>query len=355
MFPLLFAAALAVQIGPPGSDAAREPQMATIGASVALTFGAGNSIYFTASQDSGRTFSTPVKVAEAQVLPLNRHRGPRIAVAGDAIVISAVGGQKLADGPHAHGLPSDGDLWVWRSVDRGKTWSKGVRVNDVPGAPTEGLHSLASDGKRNLLAAWLDHRGNQGTKLYGARSSDGGLTWSKNVEIYRSPEGTICECCHPSIAIAPDGEMLVMWRNWLAGARDMYLARSRDGINFSKAEKLGVGTWKLNGCPMDGGGLVIVENRAVSVWRRDGEIFMASPGENEVRLGKGIDVALAAGQHGIHAVWSTPEGIVSLSPGSRAPVPLAPKGTFPNVVALPAGRALAAWEADNGIVVQVIH
>ena len=58
-------------------------------------------------------------------------------------------------------------------------------INDVPGAPTEGLHALASDAKGQLFAAWLDKRGGQGTKLYGARSTDGGATWSKNVMIYR--------------------------------------------------------------------------------------------------------------------------------------------------------------------------
>ena len=114
-------------------------------------------------------------------------------------------------------------------------------VNDVPGAPTEGLHALAADSKGVLFAAWLDKRG-KGTQLYGARSTDGGATWSKNVHIYNSPEGTICECCHPSIAIDAAGQILVMWRNSMGGSRDMYLARSRDGVSFSKPEKLGTGT-----------------------------------------------------------------------------------------------------------------
>ena len=128
-------------------------------------------------------------------------------------------------------------------------------INDAPGAPTEGLHSLAADAKGDLFAAWLDKRGGHGTKLYGARSTDGGVTWSKNVMIYDSPEGTICECCHPSVAIDAAGQILVMWRNWLGGSRDMYLTRSRDGVAFSKPEKLGTGTWPLNACPMDGGGI----------------------------------------------------------------------------------------------------
>ena len=133
--------------GPMGPDApAREPQFAVSRSNVALVFGAGQSIYFSLSADSGRTFSTPVKVAESDVVPLTRHRGPRVVFAGSKIVITAVVGKTAAEGAHAHGLPSDGDLIAWRSMDGGKAWSKGIVINDVPGAPTEGLHGLASDG-----------------------------------------------------------------------------------------------------------------------------------------------------------------------------------------------------------------
>ena len=42
----------------------------------------------------------------------------------------------------------------------------------------------------------------------------------------------------PSVAINAGGLILVMWRNWLAGTRDMYLARSQDGVKLSTPEKL---------------------------------------------------------------------------------------------------------------------
>jgi hypothetical protein len=76
-----------------GQDAAREPQLAAHGELVAMTFGAGGSLYFSASHDAGRTFSPPVKVSEAAIVPLNRHRGPRIAISRNTIVITAVTGR----------------------------------------------------------------------------------------------------------------------------------------------------------------------------------------------------------------------------------------------------------------------
>jgi hypothetical protein len=354
MITLLLGTMLALHLGPMGQDAAREPQLAAHGDLVAMTFGAGGAIYFSASHDAGRTFSPPVKVSEATIVPLNRHRGPRIAISRNTIVITAVTGRTPSQEQHAHGLPSDGDLVAWRSTDEGKSWSKGVVINDVPGAPTEGLHALGADPNGNLFTAWLDKRGAKGTKLYGARSTDAGRTWSKNVQIYESPEGTICECCHPSVAIDATGQIAVMFRNWLDGSRDMYLAGSRDGSSFSKPAKLGTGTWKLNACPMDGGGLTIAQGKLVSVWRRDREIFMASPGEQEKKIGEGIDVAVSSGPKGVFVAWTTPDGIRALAPGRGAAIAISQKGSFPAIAGLADGRAVAAWEDDGKIVVRTI-
>lgn len=332
----------------------RQPQVAAEGSTVALVFGSGKAIYFSSSRDRGRSFSAPVKVAENPVLALGRHRGPRVAFARKTIVVSAVVGKTVSTGPHAHGLPADGDLVAWRSLDGGMTWSSGTVVNDVPGAAREGLHGIASDGNGHLFAAWLDLR-EPGTRLYGARSSDGGNTWSKNVLVYQSPDGTICQCCHPSVTMDERGRISVMWRNALGGMRDMYLTRSDDGVTFTRPEKLGHGEWKLSACPMDGGGLAMRQGQAVTAWRRGQEIFLARVGEDESRIGEGKDVALAAGESGIFAVWSGTAGLQALTPGRTEAAKLADQGAFPSVAGLPGGGAIAAWEQEGRIQVEILH
>ncbi|MBI1791756.1 MAG: exo-alpha-sialidase, partial [Acidobacteria bacterium] len=257
----LTALLLAVHIAPGGANLEyRQPQLAADSRMVALTFGSGHAVYFAASFDQGKTFSAPVKVAEAGKMALGRHRGPRIALTPSSIVISAVVGEK--------GGGADGDVLAWRSIDGGKSWSAGVPVNDVPAAAREGLHAMAAGGGV-VFATWLDLR-SKGTRLYGAHSKDGGATWSANVLVYESPEGKICECCHPSAMVDSKGVIYAMWRNNLAGSRDMYVARSTDGGHtFSRAEKAGTGTWVLNACPMDGGGLALgPDGKVVSAWRR---------------------------------------------------------------------------------------
>ena len=354
MYWILASFLMTASIGPLTPDGqAREPQLAVNGSTVALAFGAGHSIYFSRSTDAGKTFSAPVKVGAAAIIPLTRHRGPRLAYAGAAIVITAVTGKTAAAGEHAHGLPSDGDLTSWRSTDGGKSWSNGIPVNDVPGAAAEGLHGLASDGQGHLFSAWLDKRA-QGTRLYGARSDDGGATWSKNLLVYASPDGTICECCHPSVAFDRDGTVVVMWRNWLNGSRDLYLARVK-GASVSTPEKLGEGTWKLNACPMDGGGVALTETGLVTAWRRDHSLFLDRPGQPEIAIGDGTDVAISAAKGGVYAIWTTPESIVVLAPGEKQARPVGVKGSFPSVAALPGGGALAAWENDGRITIQTVR
>jgi len=335
MLPFLFV--LAVSIQPPATVISKQPQLAAGYGEVGVTFGAGNSIYYAASTDGGRTFAPAIKVSEVAALALGRHRGPRLAILKDAFVISAVVGG-----------PKTGDLIVWRSIDHGKNWSHGGVVNDVAGAAREGLHTMTADAQGRLFAAWLDLRG-KGTRLYGAQSLDGGLTWLKNALIYESPDGTICQCCHPTAHFDESGQIWTMWRNALAGSRDFYVASSRDGVHYEAAHKLGTGTWKLDACPMDGGEFAVDRGEVISAWRRDDTVFLAEDGRGEKPLGKGKDVALVKGKSGIFVAWSQGEGLWILTPGAEKPSELSGHGAFVDLLALPDGTVLAAWEANGEI------
>jgi photosystem II stability/assembly factor-like uncharacterized protein len=325
----------------------KQPQLAADSKIVVMAFGSGKAIYFASSTDQGRTFSKPEKVAEAESLALGRHRGPRIAITPQAIVISAVVG-------HTPGLPggAEGDLTAWRSTDHGKTWSKGVVINDVPAATREGLHTMVA-GHGLMFAAWLDLR-EKGTRLYGSVSKDGGATWSKNMLVYESPSGTICQCCHPSALIDAKGNIFVMWRNVLNGSRDMYVVRSTDGgRTFTAEEKQGKGTWPLEACPMDGGGLVVAPSGSlISVWRRADTVYMTPEGGNEVKLEEGKDAAIAMGSSGVYTIWTHGSSIHAKIPGKPGIETLDSEGGYPNLVATPQGQVIAAWENKGKITVQ---
>ena len=207
---------------------------------------------------------------------------------------------------------------------------------------------MAAGPAGNLFAVWLDLRA-KGTRLYGARSTDGGRTWSKNIPIYESPSGTICQCCDPSLAFGNDGRLWVMWRNVLDGSRDLYASSSRDGEHFDAARKLGEGTWKLNACPMDGGAIAARGGEVVSAWRREGSLYVAEGSQPERLVGTGKDVAMVETTRGPFVAWTKGAGLEMLRPGAAAAQPLAPVGAFVNLLALPGGAVLAAWETGSGI------
>jgi len=339
---------LTVQIGPAAAGTPnRQPQLVARGNDVAVAYGAGNAIYFAASTDGGTTFGAPVMVSSQGELALGMHRGPRVAYTRQGIVTSAVVGEQ--------GKGKDGDVLAWRSLDGGKTWSAPVRVNDVAGSAREGLHAMAFGGRDTLFAAWLDLR-EKGTRLYGATSTDGGASWSANRLVYASPSGTVCQCCHPSVAVDGSGAILVMFRNALEGSRDMYLARSSDGgKTFEPAQKVGQGTWKLDACPMDGGGVTVDEKGSVAtIWRREGTVFATRGGGPEHSLGEGRNPATAATKAGTYSVWTEGPSVRVTTPRAVSET-VDEDGAFPALTVVRDGSAVVAWESKGAIVIRKVR
>ena len=331
--------AASVEITPPGFSGAQQPQVA-VGAKgeIHVVFGQKDGVVFhTVSTDEARTFRAPVKIGALPKLALGMHRGPRIAVAGGHVVVSAISHE-------------GGDLLAWTSTDGGVNWTGPATVNTAPKSAREGLHAMAASGER-IAVAWLDLR-NGGTELWGALSENGGVSWKPDARIYQSPDGSICQCCAPSLAFGPRGELAAMWRNALGGSRDLYLAFSRDGGGtFAPAEKLGTGTWKLNACPMDGGGLAFAREgpgAPITVWRREATLHLARPGEPEKTVGEGKDAALTTTARGPVAAWRSKAGLMLQLPAA-APRLLDAQGAAASVAAAPDGRfTIAVWESGDG-------
>ena len=280
-----------------GSLAPKQPQ-ACVGpdGTVHLIYGVGDKVHYCYSTNSGQSFEPSVIAFQVSNLSLGMRRGPRVAVAGKSIVVSAIGGAK--------GKGQDGDVLAWRSEDSGASWIGPTRVNDVANSAREGLHAMTSGPDGTVLCVWLDLRAKK-TELFASQSTDGGATWSANTLVYQSPEKNICECCHPSIAV--DGNKIhVLFRNSLTGNRDMYIVTSDDGgKSFQPAKRLGLAHWSLNACPMDGGMLAVGSNgKVATVWRRADELFFTTDKEPETRLGRGEQAWLANSDRGPIAVWT---------------------------------------------------
>ena len=332
--PAPLAAAEAVRLP---VENARQPQFAAEGDRLYVAFGAGEDVYC-ARSDDGPAFAAPIKVATLPGLMLGKRRGPRVAATKEAVVVTAIESKT-------------GNLVAWRSGDRGATWSPATRVNDVDRSGREGLHdTTAGPGDGEVTAAWLDLR-NDRTELWADVSADGGATWRGNRLVYRSPEKSVCECCHPTLAAA-DGRLIALWRNHLSGERDMYVSRSEDGgRSFGEAAMLGRQRWRLPACPMDGGDLAAGPAGAWAVWRRDRICYATdlADAKAERRLGPGEQPAVAVTPAGPAFAWldRRPGDLLALLPGESEPRKIADKAADPMLVVTGSGRVLAAWERQD--------
>lgn len=325
----------------------QQPQVAVDAeGSIHVVYGIGDFARYCRSDDGGKSFGKPVDLPSAHVMSLGMRRGPRIVVSDKSICVTVIGGK--------HGKGRDGDLWAVRSVDGGKTWTGPVQVNDTADSAREGLHAMCIGSKGEMCCVWLDLR-NGNTEVMASISTDGGGTWGKNVLVYKSPDGSVCECCHPSVAIDSRGRIHAQWRNAVSGARDIYVATSTDGgKTFGQASKLGTGSWPLDVCPMDGGAIAVVAgDKLASCWRRDKMVFLSLDGEREERLlGVGEQPWIAATDAGPFVVWLKKRGDIAYlhKPGSELPIELASHAADPVIAAGPNGRGpvVAVWETRDG-------
>ncbi len=179
--------------------------------------------------------------------------------------------------------------------------------------------------------------------MWGAESTDAGKSWKANTLVYRSPDQSICECCHPTARFDDTGTLAVIWRNSIAGDRDTWLTtRPRGATGFGPAAKLGAGSWTLKGCPMDGGALLpLGRGRFASVWQRAGEVFFCPVEGPEINLGAGKQPVAYLRDGQPIVVWQQGPDLVSRRlTDTTAPVSLARQARFPSIVSLPDNRGV---------------
>lgn len=128
----------------------------------------------------------------------------------------------------------------------------------------------------------------------------------------------------------------------------MYETTSTDGgRTFAPAEKLGVGTWPLNGCPMDGGGLA----GSYAVWRREDSVYYSADRPGEHLLARGKQPVVGLGRAGPYFVWQ--DGLrLMVNKGILVnPAILAEGGTSPVITDATKDRGpIVFWEsATNGV------
>lgn len=306
---------------------------------VRVVYGQNDKIFSLESHDGGLNFSKPFLIAEVPGMHLGMSRGPQLASSSRYSVVTA--------------MDKTGNVhWFRLSHSSGKWQNMGL-INDKPGSAPEGLMNIVADKNDHFYAVWLDIRTGKHNQIYFADLVPKATKWSTNRLVYMSPDEHVCECCQPHIAV--DGpEVDIMFRNWLNGSRDLYLITSQNGgASFSPSQKLGMGTWKLNGCPMDGGGLVAKAASVATTWRREGTVYYCKPGQSEKALGQGRNSTIAGIGSDTFIGYQASDTLklVSLKDNKTQTIG---SGEFMKLAVMPNKKIVCVWEMDNKVVFRII-
>lgn len=360
MFKMIFVfVVIAMSAGTTAADpvslgTGSQPRVASDGDKrVAVVFGRAGEIVLATSADGGTSFDEARTLSRVQGMPLGMRRGPRVVMSATSMVVTAIAGEK--------GNGKDGDVWAWVSTDDGKAWQRTNKpLNSVAGAAREGLHGMAANRAGTVACVWLDLRNappdRSGTEVWMNLSKDGGATWQGDRVVYQHRGGSVCECCHPSVAIDEKNTVYVMFRHSRDGARDMYLTRSQDdGKTFDQPQKLGKGTWPLKGCPMDGGDLIVdADGKVQTVWMRNGKVFTAVPGEKEIELSEGRQPVMVSTAKGMWKGWTNRTTLMGQWPSADAQ-PQADDARFPHAAAVSRGNVAVVWEQKQAVFFNLIR
>lgn len=206
-------------------------ELAVRGQTIAVAFNAVQKIYAAISHDGGATWTTSQISSGSNQLGWSLGGGAGIDSHGN-IFFSFAGytqnGQ--AKGPV--------NLYVTASYDGGATWSQ--TLMGVSGAPypcnncgfaflgAQMVLAVGSDDSVNLLwNATADQTNYAPERIYFARSTDGGHSYSARQDVSLAPVGI--ENSFPAITTGGAGDVRIGWTDLRTGAWNLYYRGSTDG------------------------------------------------------------------------------------------------------------------------------
>jgi hypothetical protein len=127
------------------------------------------------------------------------------------------------------------DILYSGSNDGGRTWTEPTNVSSTPGVSSEPDVAVEENGSIDVV--WRDTTsGELSPDIYFSRSTDGGHSWSKALDISNTPG----VCSNPAIALGPDGSMHVVWRDTSLHQKPsiFYSGSTNGGKSFSKYQNI---------------------------------------------------------------------------------------------------------------------
>ena len=248
-----------------------------------LIWTAGGAVSVSRSTDLGKTFSTPVEIANHQKkLDVGSDARPQITVDTKGNIFIAYAFFKDSNW--------NAQINSARSIDGGKTFT--VAKPLIQGGASERFPVLDTDAKGTIHLAWIDKRvvqtaNKQGNKKLGgsiayARSNDGGVSFQPETIVNQES----CECCRIGIALNPQQFPVLAYRGiFPGGVRDQatqvlsfkqntsptLLTKANEGIG--PIQRVAIDHWKTDVCPHHGPAIAIADTGTTHVaWFTQGSV-----------------------------------------------------------------------------------
>jgi hypothetical protein len=141
----------------------------------------------------------------------------------------------------------------------------------------DGGGSLAADDEGRVYAVWhandKDAQEEAGRRVWIARSTDNGATFSTEAPVWNETTG-VCACCQLRLLAENGGKVTLLYRS--AGEvvnRDSYALRSTDAGATYRGSK--IHDWKIGACPMSSYALAKDSARLLAAWESSEQVFFA--------------------------------------------------------------------------------
>ena len=215
---------------PPGLD---KDELAVRGNMILVAYDDDFNTYASVSLDGGKSWTSQMVFPGNARFNLSLAAGAAIDSKGNLFI-------SWDSFDQAHSENGDGPvtLWVSRSSDFGKHWTR--KVIDVSGAPPActdcgfaflsaqmALKVGADDTLYLLWNSTVDQTDFAPERIFFARSSDQGRSFSKPYQVSGAPDGV--EHAFPSLTTGGRGDVRIGWMDTRAGAWNVFYRASQDG------------------------------------------------------------------------------------------------------------------------------
>lgn len=281
-------------------DGAMQPQVVVDGRGVVhVVYLAGDlrasDVFYVSSKDWGRSFSQPRRVNSlaGSATAAGAIRGAQIAVGRGGRVHVAWNGSSKAKprGPLNPEMPADsphnGTPMLYSRLGDDGSFERQRNLMTRTFA-LDGGGSLAADQKGNVYVAWHGKKkgsakGEAGRRVWLARSTDGGATFSEEQPAFKEPTGA-CGCCGMRIFADSNGRLLGLYRSARDVVhRDIYLLASNDhGKSFTGKM---LHPWEIGACPMTSMSFSETAHDLLAAWETEQQVYFAKIDRGSTQAG----------------------------------------------------------------------